>query len=84
MFDRIWGKLRGVKEGIEIPYPVGEVSVPQVRLVAESLHVNDFVICPNRREASRVYNMLKKWDCDAITRSVMWHGKPSIKVWRIR
>lgn len=84
LFDRIWGIFKGVKEGIEVGYPSGKVTHRQVRQVVKCIRVNDYVICPNRREAARVFTLLKKSGCDAITRSIMWQGKPSVKVWRIR
>ena len=86
MFDRLWGKLKGVSEGKQIDYPFDErPSKDEVRSIAERIGVNDFTVCPNRREALRIYGYLKRrGDCDVITRSVVFKGKECIKVWRIR
>jgi len=55
-----------------------------VREITLSVKVNDFVICPSRSEAARVARLLKLWDSDCITRSIMHNGKECVKVWRIR
>jgi len=86
MFDRLWGKLKGVSEGVHIEYPFDErPTKDEAKGIAKAIKVNDFTICPNRREAQRIYGFLKRHgDCDVITRSVMHKGKECIKVWRIR
>lgn len=85
MFDMIWGYFKGVKEGKQHDYPQSDrPSAAEVRKVASEIKVNDYIICPDRREAARVARLIKLWDADCITRSVMHNGKESIKVWRIR
>ena len=85
MFDIIWGYLKGVREGQQRDYPMSErPDYKEVRVIAKAIKVNDYVICPNRREAARVAKLLRDWGSDYITRSVMHDGKEAIKVWRIR
>ena len=85
MFDTLWGYLKGVREGQQRDYPMSErPHYKEVRVIAKAIKVNDYVICPNRREAARVAKLLRDWGSDYITRSVMHDGKEAIKVWRIR
>lgn len=85
VFNNIWGKLKGVREGKQIDYPFDySPDKQEVRDIASEIMLNDFVICPNRKEAMRVYRLLANFDMQSITRSVMWQGKEAIKVWRIR
>ena len=84
MFDTLWGYLKGVREGKQHDYPLERPTPNEVREISLNIELNDYVICPNRREAARVARLLKKWDADCITRSVMHKGKEAIKVWRIR
>jgi len=90
MFDILWGKLRGVKEGKRIPYPMDrQPSMAEARQIAYEMDVNDYVICPDRKQAQRIYGFIKrltkiKAEGDVMTRSVMHNGKEAIKVWRIR
>ena len=86
MFETLWGKLKGVKEGRQIPFPLDRhPSLAEARQIAKSINVNDYVICPDRKQAQRVYGFLKRTaKGDVITRSVMYDGKECIKVWRIR
>jgi len=90
MFDILWGKLKGVKEGRQIPYPLDrQPSMAEARQIAYEMDVNDYVICPDRKQAQRIYGFIKrhrksKLEGDVMTRSVMHNGKEAIKVWRIR
>lgn len=90
MFEMLWGKLKGVKEGRQIAYPMDRhPSMAEARQIAYSMDVNDYVICPDRKQALRIYGFIKrhkkgKEQGDVMTRSVMHNGKEAIKVWRIR
>lgn len=85
MFDRVWGFLTGAKEGVQIDYPLDHSpAIQEVRNITSTIGVYDFVICPDRKEAMRVYRLLRNFDMQAITRSVMYQGKPCVKVWRVR
>tara|TARA_R100000700_G_scaffold6583_1_gene10214 strand:+ start:127 stop:399 length:273 start_codon:yes stop_codon:yes gene_type:complete len=90
MFDILWGKLKGVKEGRQIPYPLDrQPSMAEARQIAYEMDVNDYVICPDRKQAQRIYGFIKrhrksKFEGDVMTRSVIHNGKECIKVWRIR
>lgn len=86
MFQMLREKFKGMKEGKQIAYPMDvRPSKKEAKEIAHSMGVNDYLICPNRREAQRIYGFLKRRaDCDIITRSVMHNGKEAIKVWRIR
>tara|TARA_R100001460_G_scaffold31429_2_gene61876 strand:+ start:261 stop:521 length:261 start_codon:yes stop_codon:yes gene_type:complete len=84
IFDMLWGKLKGVREGVQHQYPSQRPSHKELREVADNMGVNDYVICPSRREAARVFARLRRLDADCMTRSVMYNGKEAIKVWRIR
>tara|TARA_R100001129_G_scaffold185632_1_gene174448 strand:+ start:373 stop:633 length:261 start_codon:yes stop_codon:yes gene_type:complete len=86
MFEIIWGKLMGVKEGKQIDYPLDRhPSLAEARQIAYSMDVNDYVICPDRKQAHRIYGFLRrKPEGDVITRSVLYKGRECIKVWRIK
>lgn len=85
MFDRVWGFLKGDKEGKQVDYPMDrKPHIDEVRNIAADIGVYDYVICPDRGEAMRVYRLLRNFDMQAITRSVMHQGKECVKVWRVR
>lgn len=85
MFEMLWGKLKGVREGQQIAYPMDKSPDKQeVRDITSTIKLNDYVICPNRKEAQRVYRLLQQFNMQGITRSVMFEGKEAVKVWRIR
>lgn len=84
MFERVWGFLKGDKEGKSHEYPELPISATQVRALVMGMSVNDVVITPNRREAHRVMGIIKKEGGYAISRTIMIKGEKAVKVWRVR
>ena len=90
MFEQIWGYLTGAKEGKEIVWDWHDdnsekIPPKYVANLCKRMQVNDYIICPSRRESGRVFSWHRRnTDNQLITRSIMKNGKAVIKVWRIR
>ncbi len=90
MFEQIWGYFSGAKEGKEIAFDwpddsAGKIPPKQIANLCKRMEVNDYIICPNRRQSSRIFSWHRRnTDNQLITRSVISRGKESIKVWRVR
>ena len=84
MFERVWGFLKGDKEGKQHQYPELPISATQVRALAMEMGVNDVTLAPNRREAARLMAIMKKEGGYSISRTVMVKGEQAVKVWRVR
>lgn len=83
MFKIVHNILWGVKEAKRHEFPKGEVHFMQIRKIVDAMEVDDFIICPNYKQAQRIHARLKKLGHQSTMRTVREKRKTVVKLWRL-